>query len=485
MSTIRINDRPVFYAFLALLVWAPLPLASNRTWAVGLLLFCMLMLFASAAWSWRHHPAWLAGRLREFAVPLALVAAFVAWAMIQCIPLPAAWVAALSPETALVRAAVLPGTAAYPLSLDPLQTWGYAMAGWVYLGGLVLALLLVRNEDRLERLARTLVLSGVLQALIGILLFSFHARYRLFFVDFVQDRVRGTFVYHNHMAGYMEMCLSVGIGLMLAKLGGGSGRFAKAWKERGLSILQFVLSPKMRLRLLLIVMVIALVLTRSRMGNTAFFAAMLAVGVLMLVTSRRTAPATVTLIASLIIIDVVVIGSWVGLEKVVERIQDTTLETEVGRKEESVEQRTLVARQAQGLVRDFPVTGTGGSSFYNAYARYRSGEIGPYFDHAHNDYVEIAADNGLPAMALLGLFVLLAAIKNVRVLIARRNPLVRGMAFASLMAIVAIAIHSFVDFNLQATANALTCTIVVALAWIAAAIPSGRDAVPPGVSPTA
>jgi hypothetical protein len=71
----------------------------------------------------------------------------------------------------------------------------------------------------------------------------------------------------------------------------------------------------MRLRLLLIIMVIGLVLTRSRMGNSAFFAAMLIVGAMAIVLARKTAPQTIVLIASLVIIDVLVIGTWVGSGK--------------------------------------------------------------------------------------------------------------------------------------------------------------------------
>jgi hypothetical protein len=41
------------------------------------------------------------------------------------------------------------------------------------------------------------------------------------------------------------------------------------------------------------------------------------------------------------------------------------------------------------------------------------------------------------------------------------------MAFASVMGIIALLIHSTVDFNLQIPANAATFMVILALAWIA------------------
>jgi hypothetical protein len=49
----------------------------------------------------------------------------------------------------------------------------------------------------------------------------------------------------------------------------------------------------------------------------------------------------------------------------------------------------------------------------------------------------------------------------------RSDPLARGMAFASIMGIVAIMIHSWVDFNLQIPANAQLFVVLMAFGWTA------------------
>ncbi len=463
---LEIRDSRVFVGLSALMVWAPLPLASNRTWAVGILVLCTLLLLAGTAYAWRHDADAASSRLSRFRWPLLLLAGFTVLAWLQTLPLPESWLALLSPETLRVER----GITAPRLSIDVFRTRIYASLSFAYLSCFLVAVLTLRTGPRLDRMAQVLVASGVLQALLGVFLFSSGASYRLFYSDVSHVTVIGSYINRNHFAGYMELCLSIGIGLMLARLGtertpGGN------WRHKLSRALAFVISPKMRLRLMLVIMVIALVLTRSRMGNSAFFAAMLVVGLVTIVLARRAAPATVGLILSLVIIDVFVVGTWVGLEKVVERVHGTNMTVSQGGAEESVEAREDAASYALPLIRDFPVFGTGGGSFYTSYMRYRTQRPG-FFDHAHNDYIEIAADCGLLGLGMLLALAASTAWKALRVLRQRHSSLPRGIAFGVLMSIVALGIHSAVDFNLQIPANALTLVLILAMGWVAADLPS-------------
>jgi O-antigen ligase len=96
-----------------------------------------------------------------------------------------------------------------------------------------------------------------------------------------------------------------------------------------------------------------------------------------------------------------------------------------------------------------------------------------YFDHAHHDYLELAADFGLVGLGLLGALVLSTFWVSARTLATRRSALPRGIAFGVMMAIVAIAIHSTVDFNLQIPANAMLTVVVLGMGWVAYRLPSG------------
>ncbi len=466
----RVRDRGVFAGLLCLLVWAPLPLASNRVWAIGLLLLAAVALLFGMVWVWRGHIVLAQKRLGRFRLPAGLLAAMVALSWLQVVPLPGAWVSMLSP----VAAAVQGEAQAMTLSVDVFQSQIMAGLAFTYLSVFLVAVLTVRTASRLDTLAQVLVWSGVFQAVLGAVLFSIQAKYTIFFTDLIQDRMKGTFVYHNSMAGYLCMCLSIGVGLMLARLGD-SPRMGPTWRAKLRAAVEFTLSPKMRLRLLLIIMVIGLVLTRSRMGNTAFFVAMLVVGLAGVVLARKTAPKTIALIISLIVLDVLIVGTGVGLEKVVQRIQDTELTNADGGKAESIQARTEAARTAIALVQDYPLVGSGGGSFYNVFMSYRSPDYGyAYVDHTHNDYVEIASDYGLVGLGILGTLVALTLGTVLRVMAKRRSVLPWGIAFGVAMAIVGLLLHSTVDFNLQIPSNAMTIVVILAMGWIASELPSPK-----------
>jgi O-antigen ligase len=89
-----------------------------------------------------------------------------------------------------------------------------------------------------------------------------------------------------------------------------------------------------------------------------------------------------------------------------------------------------------------------------------------YFEYAHDDYTQLVAENGVIGFLLLGAIVVVSLIAALRAQWRRRDPLMRGMAFASIMGVTAILIHSSVDFNLQIPANAMMFVVLLALAWI-------------------
>jgi O-antigen ligase len=266
----------------------------------------------------------------------------------------------------------------------------------------------------------------------------------------------GGFVNRNHLAGFLEITLAMGIGLMVGSLRETGQR---NWRQFWRDMAALLLSARAPLRLFLVAMVIGLVMTRSRMGNTAFFASLLVAGTVALALSRHATRSTVILIASLIAIDIFIVGSWFGVEQTMQRIGATTVSDVAERGDPS-------ARSLQ-LARDYPVFGAGGGSYYTAFTRYRGPDVRAYFDYAHNDYIQFLAETGIVGLALAISLPVFALVLAVLVLARRRDPLARGFAFAVLMGVCSIGIHSAVDFNLQIPANALAFTVLLAYGWIA------------------
>ena len=151
-------------------------------------------------------------------------------------------------------------------------------------------------------------------------------------------------------------------------------------------------------------------------------------------------------------------GTWFGVERTVQRITETTVK--------NVEERVDPSVYAVKILDDYPLFGTGGGTFYTAFTRYRGQDIEPYYDHVHNDYVQFLTETGIIGGALFGLLVLASFACAILAQARRRDPLARDVAFGVAMGVIAIGIHSTVDFNLQIPANAFIFMILLALGWL-------------------
>jgi O-antigen ligase len=455
-------DNGIFISLLILIFWLPLPLGSNRPWAWAIMEIWIISLFIVWLWKFRRG---LVNLTQVFHKAKPIIAIFIIWLIyisFQCIALPFSIIESLSPKAAEIHTLVTgfpPATAT--ISVIPHITTVALLKSISYVLLFVLILLVVNRRKRLRWLAYTLVLSGLFQAVYGSLMTLSGLEYG-FFIQKIHNLglTTGTFINRNHLAGYLEMCLAVGIGLLIAQL---SDSTSTTWRQRLRSFFNWLLSDKMRLRLYLAIMVIALVLTRSRMGNTAFFASLLIAGVIGLVLSRHATRATIILLVSLIVIDMLIVGAWFGIDKVADRLKQTSFASE---------QRDEVDIYTIPYWQDYLWTGSGLGTFAYTFPSYQEEDVTGFFDHAHNDYLEFGAETGIIGVLLIGISVILSLIIALLALYRRRDPLCRGIAFSVVMAITAILIHSFVDFNLQIPANAATFMVILAMAWIVSFIGS-------------
>ena len=386
------------------------------------------------------------------------------WLIVQAIyvvPMPMRWIVLISPEAAAMHA--LTAT----LNMNTADSWKTlavdphaAMVSWLkslcYVLGFVMTLAVITTRQRAQQFAYTLVLSGVVMAVFGILLHLGGINLEWFGTLIAHGaEASGTFANRNHFAGYLEMTLAIGIGLLIAGL---KDYRAQTWKQFFRHFIEWILSAKMRLRLMLCIMVIALVATHSRMGNTGFFSSLLIAGVIGIALARHAARGTVILLVSLIVIDLFIVGSWFGVDKLAQRLEQTTMA--------DVEVRQDPSAYALKIIQDYPAVGSGPGSFYTVFPRYRGPDVAALFEHAHNDYAQFAAESGVIGSGLLGLMVAWSLAVAVRAQYIRRDPFMRGLSFASIMGIVAILIHSSVDFNLQIPSNALLFMVLLAFAWL-------------------
>ncbi len=459
------NDHPLrnllFFTLMLLLAWLPLPFGSKPLWAMGI--FQIMVWLLAAGWSVGYGLGVLhvTDSFRK-AWPAFLIFFLVSlWLFLQSMPLPAELVKVLSPKVYDLHhlAAVAfgnPLASELTLSLDPAGSRHYGTMTLAYALLFALVLLLVNGERKIKILAWVLVTLGTLEAGYGVLSTLSGLEWGFFGEKTAGlGLATGTFVNRNNLAGYLEMTLAVGIGLMLSQLQEGG---QQSNREKFYQLLQTLMSSKVLLRVMLITMVVGLVMTRSRMGNIAFFFSLLVSFGLYIVCRRRLTKSMVILFASLIVVDTIIVSQWFGLDQVVARIEQTQFNREA---------RSDVNPVALEIIQDFSLTGTGGGSFYTTLPSYHDGSWHGFFDFAHNDYLQFPLEFGIPASLLLAGVVLWAIGLSIWSLVERRRRLWIGMAFSSFMGLLSLLVHSGVDFNLQIPANAAYFIVLISLAFIA------------------
>lgn len=119
--------------------------------------------------------------------------------------------------------------------------------------------------------------------------------------------------------------------------------------------------------------------------------------------------------------------------------------------ETSVSSRQEILSNSLDLIRQFGPVGTGPGTFQKTYPLQEDpATVDRYYvNHAHNDYLELAVETGLPGIVLMLLF-LAWWLGSVRAML--RSPAADQHAFAGAIASAAVLLHSAVDYPLRTAA---------------------------------
>lgn len=121
---------------------------------------------------------------------------------------------------------------------------------------------------------------------------------------------------------------------------------------------------------------------------------------------------------------------------------------------------------AELMLRNFPA-GTGFGSFPYIYQVQESyGLLIPnYLNHAHNDWLEVALEGGLPGLVLAGLAGMLFVVAAVRLFRDRQMPAAdRQLALTGALIIVVFAAGSVADYPLRTPS--IACAAILAALWM-------------------
>jgi O-antigen ligase len=127
------------------------------------------------------------------------------------------------------------------------------------------------------------------------------------------------------------------------------------------------------------------------------------------------------------------------------------------------------------MAADFPLAGVGKGTYAYSYAMYEKVDDWKRLSYAHNDYLQIIAENGFvggAALVLAGLWFFLALVGRWR---RPGDGFAKAVGLGAILGVAAILLHGITDFNLQIPANAVYFVALCALGWNAVGKLGGHD----------
>jgi O-antigen ligase len=308
---------------------------------------------------------------------------------LQCLPLPASWMAQLNPHLMqwkkLAGSITLVSSGSASISYEPLVSF-FSGLWWVFLVGYALLFRkAVREETSLNWLFTLLFWVAGSEALYG-LLQTLIPSLGVLWESAGQGVARGTFVNRNHYAAFLGMLwpLLLAYQFCLGLPSSDNRRVASLKLEQQKENQQ----KRWFLGFVIGLMLLALVFSQSRGG---IMAALLSLTVFVGFGKKyRRKGMVAVLLGSWVVM--LLFGSIIGFEGVLTRFNQLDMDSS---------ERVKIWGDTMRLIGDHWLTGTGLGTYPEVIRVYQSHLTDQFaIVHAHNDYLELAGDLGVP-MALL------------------------------------------------------------------------------------
>ena len=427
---------PLYYGGNRMLSWA----ANGMAFGILLIMFELGLIVSGGA---------RAVALKRIWWMAALFGAVLAWIVLQAVPwTPASW---HSPFWELAQQALSQwpsngeSDAAFRGSISVVPD-----EGWLGLIRLVsnaaafyLGLQLCRDSQRAKAFAAGIVVVVTAYAIFGIMQRLFFPTQGLWgpkrhYLDFATS----TFVNRNSFATFAGIGLVVACGLLLRGAGEGRASRAPTLSYRSVEMLERIWQRSLPLVVPMLVILVALLWSGSRAGtiwSLAGVCCLLALGTLLGRAHRF------SIIAAAVLLSTAALGLMVYGAEVAER-------AEAG--PEDLELRFAAYINAIRATLDQPWTGFGYGSFSNIYPQYRTDIlIDQFWNYAHNTYIEIAFEAGIPSVIVVAMLVGGAIIKIFRNAACCQN--LPMLSLIALSASVTVLGHALFDFSVQMQGVAL------------------------------
>jgi O-antigen ligase len=335
------------------------------------------------------------------------------------------------------------------LSLDPYATRLVIVqvaSLFVYFAA---TLIFTDTSRRLRTLVRTITIFGFLLAMFGLMQSLTSDGTRVYwFRQLTESTAFGPFINRHHFAGYMELAIAIPLGLL----------FTGAVERHKRLLYSFAA----------MLMGVALLMTNSRGGAISLGAEILFLAVVgttarsrhgQRLPRRERARAAMVRAGLAFLLIVALIGGALafGGADIFTRLLGTPTASD------PTTGRAHFWSVALNVIKAYPITGSGLGSFGVIYTRYDSRNGLFRLEQAHNDYLQTLSDGGIIGGAL-GLWFIWILFRRGFARRETHDRFRRGVITGALAGCFAVLVHSFFDFTLHTTANALLFLILAALA---------------------
>ncbi len=399
-----------------------------------------VLAIALAVRAWRA-PASSDAAASRIDVPLALWGLFACWTALQLVPIPASWAAWLGVPEPFVPGTLAPTHPAPHRAVVSLMTFGVAFVVYFAITRVY------RSRGQIRRLIGVLIAVGAFEAFYGLVMWGSGNTQVLGHVKRAYvDVATGTFINRNHYAAYLAMTLCLAAASAIDAIDRSSRRSkAKEGVFEKAVIVGFVVMLGMG----------AMFAAGSRAAPICF---VVAAGVIGFVYQRDHIPRRIWPALLVFAVCLFAFLMWIGAEPLSPRW------AHLGEEARMADARPRVYAACLRVLAHAPILGTGLGTFADAFAMVRPKEILAYYDHAHNDYLELVIETGVVGFALFYGGVVAAFRRTVRAVRDRQSRFARTRALGALAGVLAIGLHGFVDFNLSVPANLVTAFALLAIA---------------------
>ena len=263
-------------------------------------------------------------------------------------------------------------------------------------------------------------------------------------------RASGTFICPNHFAGFLEIVL----GLLLARIAVRRSAEFSLPRRRIAKMLEVLVA---------LVVVAGIVMSLSRGGWIAATAGVVVFG-LWGWRTRAVAPRiTIGVFAALLVVGAAGYSIPTVRARVAHTVGTREADQSVVLKDVTLAGRTLMWTATLRMIPEHPLFGTGPLTWEWFHLKYRDPAMQMRPKYTHEDVLQLTSDYGIVGLVLViwifGCFYWHAA----RMSRPEHSADQRAFAIGSAVAVSAIVVHSFVDFNMHIPSNAMLVVTLMAL----------------------